>query len=272
MNEPHLIASRFSRDPAAMMSVMRDAHAVLAGSAALYFFLSTATGLQNFNIFTPFRTAALVVGHLQRNEGYHIVNSFSPYGAATDSMDVCIDNPSHYLSGVREVACLMRDGISIDVIASGIGSDSDSATVPLGCQWTTLLMGYVGSDGLCIPYPVQTLAAEGAYHVPRICHPSLGVGTNPAPLNKYLERGFQMFTHGCPDDHEHAQAPCHRWICPKAERSFGDGGCLLVLYPGTHQLAGLGTRWQFGGVPSRMGREVVYSRSAVHAPTCPCTF
>lgn len=262
----------FTPDVNAMMSAMRQADAVLAGSAALFFFVSTASTIRNFNIFVPFRTAAALIRHLRIQQGYGFVSSFSTYRAPSQSIDYCIDNPLHYLSGVREITHLARDGFTVDVIASGIGTAIDSPTVPLACQWTTLLMGYVSVNGLCIPYPLQTLAREGAYHVPRICHPSLGVGTNPVPLNKYLERGFQMFTHGCPDDHDDTHSPCDRWLCPNAERSFGDGGCLTLLFPGEQRLTGLGTRWRFGGVPSRVHNKVTFSHSAVHAPTCHSTF
>ncbi|KAM5532633.1 hypothetical protein V8D89_013677 [Ganoderma adspersum] len=129
------------------MAAMRQADAVLGGSAALYFFVSTPSTVRNFNIFVPFRTAATIIHHLLNQQGYDFVSSFSAYRAPLDSMNYCIDNPLNYLSGVREVSHLDHDGMSVDVIASGIGAAIDCATVPLACQWTTLLMGYVAVNG-----------------------------------------------------------------------------------------------------------------------------
>ncbi|KAI1782348.1 hypothetical protein LXA43DRAFT_906043 [Ganoderma leucocontextum] len=256
-----------------MFAVLQSTDAVIGGSAVLDFVLSSEREVENFNIFAPFRTAAVVVEHLQSSQCYEVINSFSAFRAPRELMDYCVDDPCEYLAGVREVTKLQRGGVSVDVIASGTGGDADTATLPLACQWTTLLMSYIGADGLCVAYPKHTFAKQGAYSVPRICHPSLGVGTNPAPLNKYLERGFHMFVHGClHDDDKYEDVACDRSICGNAERRFGDNGCCVVPFSDGGKLAGLGTRWRFGGVPCRVAGEVVFSRSVAHAAVCEANF
>ena len=134
-----------------MFSILRETEAVIGGYFVLEFLLgSTATG-NNVNnpdviIFAPFRTAGRVVGHLQEHEHYTDINSFSTYGATVVTSESCIDNPCDYIAGVRQVTRMERNGVSIEVIASGTGAPSDVATLPLACQWTTLLMCYIGVE------------------------------------------------------------------------------------------------------------------------------
>ena len=143
---------RFFEDTSAMFSILRETEAVIGGYFVLEFLLGSTGTSNNIDnpdviIFAPFRTAGRVVRHLQEHEHYTDVNSFSTYGASPlVTSESCIDNPCDYIAGVRQVTRMERNGVSIEVIASGTGAPSDVATLPLACQWTTLLMCYIGVE------------------------------------------------------------------------------------------------------------------------------
>ncbi|KAI0687308.1 hypothetical protein C8Q76DRAFT_803612 [Earliella scabrosa] len=132
----------FLQHPNAFRNLMWEKCAILGGSAALSLVNDTFPTVTNIDVYVPLDHLDSLVEHLTTEEGYKVVAQQLTPHQPTNATSYCGQPIHDYAAGVAHMVTLSRDTTTVDIMGSGFFSTTDSPTVPLAYQWTTLLMNF----------------------------------------------------------------------------------------------------------------------------------
>ncbi|KAK7675918.1 hypothetical protein QCA50_021151 [Cerrena zonata] len=230
------LLSRFTLDPAAFRTMMRDTNCIISGSTALHFLLREPSS------WTPGDTDILVAP-AYFDTTLRFILALPGAAITYDSQNV---PPGVYHSinaTLKRLVKVTTNMTTFDVMMS----KERSPYHPVVHYWTTLVMNALTADFFVCAYPTLTFSHRGAmkkYFPP------------PSPFEKYIERGFTFFA---PGKHLDGSLSCTTSIaCPRRQRYFGDDYCLVFPFVSAAHVDKLGTEladsnmtsaWQLGGSP-----------------------
>lgn len=249
---------------------MRDSDAVVTGGAALLFLLDCPPP-RTITFCVPHYSADYFLDYLVKTCSYGVTNNFHVPGNG----NYCRVNPRSSFAGASRVVQLSRHirdttsrhTIKALLVVTGTTHLQGVPTVPVAFISSTLLVNYLTADGALSAYPSLTLRFRSLFHIGRMEHSNHICGH---PMTMYARLGvhFRTEADNWDTDSEGRIRPCTRsWVSPCRPRSFGDAGCLIVVW-NKAPLSGFGTRWVRSGIPQC---NIHHDRvPEVHLPNCNC--
>jgi hypothetical protein len=242
----HRVLSLFCGNPTRFLDVLREAHAIVSGSVALYTLLNVTFGgshdkhqlwlPSDMDVYIP---APIIdnplppfIAYMLNDEGYHIERRVDEHeGRGRYSL----------FPEVKHIFHLRKGSIRMDVIVSY----TSFSLRPIFRFHSTPVMNCITGNGIFSAYPHMTLSHRG------IVNPlafTLNDATPCMPdkyvleaLRKYYERGFDIRRNPvCWPNNEHK---CTRSTdCPSKLRSVQDSGCLYITLRSIGQNTGIGAQ------------------------------